>query len=66
MLKNSLSTQAKIKYLDADFQVLVPGDYVLCATTGERIPIDELKYWSHKRQEAYIDAYASLKAEVKK
>ncbi len=55
--------EAKIRYLDADFQILQPGSFVLCAVTGKAIPIDELKYWSVARQEAYVDAAASLEAE---
>lgn len=54
---------AKIRYLDADFQVLMPGSHVICAVTGELIPIDELKYWSVARQEAYVDVNASYVAE---
>ena len=55
---------AKIRYLDADFQIIVQGSYVLCAVTGQRIPIDELKYWNVARQEAYVDADASYTAEL--
>lgn len=55
------SGEARVRYLDADFQVLSPGSYVPCAVTGRRIPLDELKYWSVDRQEAYVDAAASLK-----
>jgi hypothetical protein len=36
---------------------------VICAVTGERIPLHELRYWSIARQEAYLDAAASLRAE---
>jgi hypothetical protein len=54
---------AKLRYLDGDFQVLVPGAYVLCAVTGRQIPLDELKYWSVARQEAYVDVIASFEAE---
>lgn len=57
------SREAKIRYLDGDFQVLSPGAYVLCAVTGEKIAIDELRYWSVARQEPYVDAAASLAAE---
>ncbi len=55
--------EAKIKYLDADYQVLSPGNFVLCAVTGEPIPIEELKYWSVARQEPYKDAQSSFKRE---
>lgn len=57
------SREAKIKYLDADFQILLPGTFVTCAMTGKQIPIDELRYWSVARQEAYVDAAASFDAD---
>jgi hypothetical protein len=53
--------EARVRYLDGDFQVLMPGGFVRCAVTGAEIPLNELKYWSVKRQEAYIDAAAALK-----
>ncbi len=34
---------------------------MLCAITGQRIPLTELRYWSVEHQEAYIDAAAALK-----
>jgi hypothetical protein len=61
--EGSGSREAKIRYLDGDFQILLPGGYVVCAVTGRQIPLDELKYWSVDRQEAYVDAAASLDAE---
>lgn len=56
--------EARIRYLDGDFQVVSPGSFVRCAVTGAAIPLDELKYWSVDRQEAYVDAAASLKREM--
>lgn len=56
--------EARIRYLDGDFQVISPGSFVRCAVTGQDIPLDELKYWSVDRQEAYVDAAASLKREL--
>ncbi len=56
--------EAGIRYLDGDFQVTSPGSFVRCAVTGERIALDELKYWSVARQEPYIDAASSLKREI--
>lgn len=58
------SREARIRYLDGDFQVLSPGSFVRCAVTGDSIPLDELKYWSVARQEPYADAAASLKREL--
>ncbi len=55
--------EAHLRYLDADLHVLSPGDYVFCASTGQKIPLAALRYWSVDRQEAYADAAAALKAE---
>jgi hypothetical protein len=53
--------EARIRYLDGDFQVTSPGAFVRCAVTGVPIPLDELKYWSVERQEAYASPEAVLK-----
>lgn len=60
---NAGGREAKVKYLDGDFQVVTHGQYVVCAITGQHIPLDELRYWSVARQEAYVDAPASFEAE---
>ena len=54
--------EAKVKYLDADYQILSAGSFVRCAVTEKPIPLDELKYWSVSKQEAYVDAVISHKA----
>ena len=56
--------EARVRYLDGDFQVASPGSFVRCAVTGESIPLDELRYWSVARQEAYATAAISLKREI--
>ena len=56
---------ARIHYLPGTFRVLSHGDHVLCAVTGVVIPLQELRYWSAERQQAYVDAAASLEAERK-
>lgn len=55
--------EAKVRYLDGDFQILAPGSHVICAMTGQRIALDELRYWSVARQEPYSDAIASFEAD---
>ena len=55
--------EALLRYGDADYQVLRPGAFVRCAITGRAIPVDDLRYWSVKRQDPYADAAASLEAE---
>lgn len=52
---------AEIRYLDGDFRVLKPGTYVNCSVTGQPIPLEELRYWSAERQEAYSSPEAALK-----
>ena len=43
---SAFGQEAKIRYLDGEFQVLKNGAYVRCAVTGEPIRIEELRYWS--------------------
>lgn len=55
--------EAKLRYLDADFQIMREGDYVRCAVSGDPIRIDHLRYWSVDRQEAYKSAKEALAAQ---
>jgi hypothetical protein len=59
--RNSMNGEAEVKYLDGDFRVVRPGAYVRCAVSGVPIPLEELKYWSVDRQEAYVSPEAVLK-----
>ena len=54
---------ATLRYLDGDFEIITAGTHVICAVTGKPIALEDLRYWSVDRQEAYSDAYASLQAE---
>ena len=54
---------ARLHFLPGTFRVLSSGDHVLCAVTRQRIPLDELRYWSVERQEPYASAEAVMKAE---
>lgn len=56
--------EAKLIYEGGDYQVVEPGSYVVCAVTGEHIPLDELKYWNFERQEAYISCEVSYEREL--
>jgi hypothetical protein len=64
MLMSNTGRQARLHYLAGTFRMLSPGDHVICAVTGRKIPLDELRYWSVTRQEAYATAQASLEAET--
>ena len=65
MLMRGAGKIARLQYLPSTFRVLSDGDHVICAVTGAPIPLHELRYWSIARQEAYVDAEASLRAEKK-
>ena len=44
---------AKIKYFPNNFQIIEPGDYVICAVSNKKISIEDLTYWNVELQEAY-------------
>lgn len=56
MLMSSADRPAKLAYGPNGFRVLSPGHYVACAVTGEKIPLEALRYWSADRQEPYASA----------
>jgi hypothetical protein len=56
MLKHLGGRPARIRYLSGSYRLLADGDHVVCAVTGARIPLPQLRYWSHELQEAYASA----------
>jgi hypothetical protein len=52
--------EAVLDYGDGEFAVLKPGEFVRCAVTGARIPLDALRYWSVDLNEAYASPEAVL------
>lgn len=65
MLMRGAGKLARLRYLPSTFRMISDGDHVVCAVTGVAIPLHELRYWSIARQEAYVDAAASLRADQK-
>jgi hypothetical protein len=55
------AVEARVEFLDGDIRVVRPGAFVRCAVTGAPIPLDELRYWSVDRQEAYANPDAVLR-----
>lgn len=53
MLMSSNDRAASLHYGPNGFRVIAPGSHVICAVSGERIPLEELRYWSGDRQEPY-------------
>jgi len=64
MLMSHRNKVAKLHYMPNGFRPLTAGDHVLCAVTGEAIPLDELRYWSVERQEPYATAQISAHAHL--
>lgn len=52
---------AELEYLDGEFNVIRPGEFVVCAMSGIHIPLDALRYWSAELQEPYATAGIALK-----
>lgn len=57
MLVSNSDRPARLHYMANGFRVLTPGDHVVCAVSGARIPIELLRYWSVARQEAFASAH---------
>ena len=51
---------AMVRYGDGEIMVLRPGRYVLCAVTGKKIPLEALRYWNPRTQEAYAGPAQAL------
>jgi len=56
MLMSSGENAATLLYGPNGFRVIRPGRFVLCAVSGDPIALEELRYWSVDRQEAYASA----------
>jgi hypothetical protein len=66
MLMMNRNRVAKLHYMASSFRMLASGDHVLCAVTGQAIPLDELRYWSVAKQEPYANAEISTQAALGK
>ena len=53
--------QAVLHYGDGEFAIMSPGHYVLCAVTGAKVALENLRYWSPELQEAYAGPTEALK-----
>lgn len=62
MLMSNPARAARLHYMANGFRVLAPGDHVVCAVSGDRIPLDMLRYWSVARQEPYASAANAAEA----
>jgi hypothetical protein len=62
MLMSPSGRLARLHYMANGFRVLAQGDHVLCAVSGERIVLEDLRYWSVAKQQAYASAEISTAA----
>ena len=63
-MKNKL---AKLRYLPNRFEIIEPGDHVICAVSKRKIYLQNLNYWNVGLQEAYFSyKEAQLQREKKK
>jgi hypothetical protein len=53
--------EAILRYFSGSFEVVKPGTFVRCAVTGAEIALEDLRYWSFERQEAYASAVIAAK-----
>ena len=51
---------ALVRYGDGEIVVLRPGRYVQCAVSGMKIPLEALRYWNPRLQEAYATPTLAL------
>ena len=58
-----LNKLAKLKYLANNFEIIEDGDYVICAVSQKKIPIENLTYWNVEEQEAY---FSYIEASIKR
>jgi hypothetical protein len=66
MLMSSKNRVARLHYMPNGFRMLSNGDHVLCAVSGEKIILDDLRYWSVAKQEPYATPEISTKAALGK
>ena len=46
--------KAKLKYKHNSYDIIEEGDFVPCAISGKKIPLNQLNYWNVDLQEAYF------------
>lgn len=56
----NLGLEAVLEFSDSDFRIVKQGNFVRCAVTSQPIPLDDLRYWSAERQEAYSSPVAVI------
>ncbi len=61
MLMNSSENAATLVYGPNGFRVVRPGHFVICAASGDPVPLEELRYWSVDLQVAFASPELATK-----
>lgn len=56
MLMSPSDRPARLHYMANGFRVLTPGSHVVCAVSGARIGIEDLRYWDVRSQRPFASA----------
>ena len=51
--------EARLHFSGSTFTVIRPGAFIRCAVSARPIALEDLRYWSVERQEAYASAEIS-------
>ncbi len=62
LMSNPVARVARLHFMANGFRVLTPCDHVVCAVSGEKVPLQMLRYWSVARQEPYASAALAMQA----
>lgn len=62
MLMSNTDRPARLHFLANGFRVLTPGDHVVCAVSGARIALEDLRYWDVAGQRAFASATLATEA----
>jgi hypothetical protein len=57
--------EARLRYLDHEYEVLSPGEFVRCAVTGDPVSLDDLRYWNIAQQLPFKSAEISFQHYLK-
>lgn len=52
--------EAKLYLSDGHYDIMQPGDHVKCSVTGQKIFLQNLRYWSVDLQEVYVSGEVSV------
>lgn len=62
LMSSNTARPARLHYMANGFRVLTPGDHVVCAVSGEPIPLEALRYWSVAQQQPYATTELATQA----